>query len=215
MKIGVVGSAEVGQLLGAGFLAEGHSVLLGTRNPSKEEVVKWKQAHPEAQTGTFSAAAEYGEVLVLAVPGSAAEEVIRLAGPQHFNGKVVIDVTNPATKQPPTNGVLHFFTTLEDSQLERLQRLLPAARLVKAFNTVGSAFMYKPAFPGGTPSMFICGNDAAARKTVADIVTQFGWEVEDMGQAEAARAIEPLAILWCIPGFMRNQWAHAFKLLKL
>ncbi|HEV3326375.1 MAG TPA: NAD(P)-binding domain-containing protein [Puia sp.] len=215
MKIGIIGSAEVGQTLGAAFLAEGHAVLLGTRNPSKEEVVKWKQAHPKAQTGLFAAAAEFGEILVLAVAGAVAEEAVQLAGPDHFNRKVVIDATNPTTKQPPTAGVLHFFTSLEDSQLERLQRLLPEARLVKAFNSVGANFMYKPKFPGGVPTMFICGNDPAARKTVTDILTAFGWETEDMGQAEAARAIEPLCLLWCIPGFVRNQWTHAFKLLKM
>ena len=214
MKIGIIGSAEVGQALGTAFLAEGHSVLLGTRHPNKESVVKWQQANPKAQTGLFSAAAEFGEILVLAVAGSAAEEAVRLAGAHHFTGKVVIDATNPTSSQPPTAGVLHFYTSLEDSQLERLQRLVPAARFVKAFNSVGSAYMYKPSFPGGVPTMFICGNDPNAKDTVTDILGKFGWEVEDMGQAEAARAIEPLCILWCIPGFLRNQWSHAFKLLK-
>src|SRR5579863_4905866 len=214
MKIGIIGSGEVGQTLGAAFLAEGHSVLMGTRHPSKAEVVKWQQAHPGAQTGLFAAAAEFGEIIVLAIAGSAAEEAIRLAGPEHFNGKVVIDATNPTASQPPTGGVLHFYTSLEDSQLERLQRLVPAARLVKAFNSVGSAFMYKPAFPGGVPPMFICGNDPQAKETVTGILIQFGWEVADMGQVEAARAIEPLCMLWCIPGFLRNEWTHAFKLLR-
>jgi 8-hydroxy-5-deazaflavin:NADPH oxidoreductase len=151
---------------------------------------------------------------VLAVGGSVTEEAIKLAGPDNFNGKVVIDATNPISKQPPTAGVLHFYTSLEDSQLERLQRLLPEARLVKAFNSVGSSSMYKPSFPGGTPTMFICGNDQKAKETVTDVLIRFGWEVEDMGQAEAARAIEPLCLLWCIPGFLRNDWVHAFKLLK-
>jgi hypothetical protein len=215
MKIGIIGSGEVGQALAAGFLAEGHSVLLGTRNPSKEEVVKWLSMHPGAQAGIFSAAAQFGEIVVLAISGSVAEEAILLAGPEHFKGKVVIDVTNPSANQPPTNGVLHFFTSLDNSLMERLQRLLPEARLVKAFNSVGSAFMYKPAFPGGIPTMFICGNDPAAKQTVTDILTQFGWETADMGQVEAARAIEPLSMLWCIPGFLNNQWTHAFKLLKL
>ena len=99
--------------------------------------------------------------------------------------------------------------------MERIQKLIPEAKVVKAFNSVGNAFMYKPKFPGGTPTMFICGNDDRAKTVVKDFLILFGWETEDMGQIEAARAIEPLAILWCIPGFIGNQWTHAFKLLKM
>ncbi|HVS98280.1 MAG TPA: NAD(P)-binding domain-containing protein [Puia sp.] len=215
MTIGIIGSAEVGQALGHGFLAEGHSVMLGTRNPKKEEVLNWQKAHSAAAVGDFRETATFGEVLVLCVPGAAVEEVIALAGPENFRGKIVIDVTNPIAKGAPVNGVLKFFTTLDDSLMERTQRLLPGARLVKAFNSVGSDLMYKPKLRGGPPTMFICGNDEKARKAVTDILTSFGWETEDMGMAEAARAIEPLCVLWCIPGFLRNQWTHAFKLLKL
>jgi len=140
---------------------------------------------------------------------------VRLCGEKNFNGKVVIDATNPIASTPPVNGVLKFFTTLDESLMERLQKLVPDAKLVKAFNIVGNAFMYKPQLPGGPPTMFICGNDARAKKLVTDILTAFGWETEDMGAAEAARAIEPLSILWCIPGILHNRWTHAFKLLKL
>lgn len=214
MKIGIIGSGEVGQTLGAGFLKEGHDVMLGTRDTSKPEVVEWKKANTGSRAGTFSETAQFGELLVLATAGGVVEEVIKLAGADHFNGKVVIDTTNPIDKKPPVNGVLHFFTTLEDSLMERTQRSLPRARLVKAFNSVGSSLMYKPVLPGGKPSMFICGNDEDARRTVSRILEQFGWEVEDMGAAEAARGIEPLCILWCIPGFLRNDWVHAYKVLK-
>ena len=215
MTIGILGSGEVGQSLGHGFLAEGHSVMLGTQNPKKEEVVKWQKGHPAAAIGDFRETALFGEVLTLCVPGTAVEEVVRLAGPENFRGKIVIDVTNPIAPGAPVNGVLKCFTSLDDSLMERTQRMLPEARLVKAFNSVGSNFMYKPAFPGGTPTMFICGNDDKARRTVTDILTSFGWETADMGKAEAARAIEPLCMLWCIPGFLNNQWTHAFKLLKM
>jgi predicted dinucleotide-binding enzyme len=126
----------------------------------------------------------------------------------------VIDTTNPIADAPPTNGVLKFFTSLDDSLMERLQREFPGAKFVKAFNSVGNAAMVDPRFTGGKPTMFICGNDEAARKTVTGILDQFGWETADMGAAEAARAIEPLCILWCIPGFLRQDWMHAFKLLK-
>jgi predicted dinucleotide-binding enzyme len=215
MKIGILGSAEVGQTLGDGFLKEGYEVMLGTRHPNKEELVQWKTGHPGARIGDFTQTAAFGEILVLACPGAAVEQMVNLAGTDNFTGKVVIDATNPIAPGGPVDGVLKCFTSLEDSLLERTQRLLPKARLVKAFNSVGSTSMYKPAFPGGMPTMFICGNDAGARKTVTDILTQFGWETEDLGVAAAARAIEPLCLLWCIPGFLRNDWVHAYKVLRM
>ena len=215
MKVGIIGSGEVGQTLATGFLKEGNEVMLGTRNTSKDEVVKWKKESTSGKTGTFEETAQFGELLVLAVAGDAAEEAIKLAGINNFKNKVVIDTTNPIAKEPPQNGVLKFFTSLDESLMEILQRLIPDAKFVKAFNSIGNVFMYKPNFPGGKPTMFICGNDDGAKKTVTDMLTDFGHETEDMGKMEAARAIEPLSILWCIPGFIRNQWTHAFKLLKM
>jgi len=215
MKIGVIGSGEVGQTLASAFLKEGNDVMLGTRNTSKDEVIKWKNKNASGKVGTFEDTAKFGELLVLATAGDVIEKVITIAGTFNFSNKTVIDVTNPIDKQPPVNGVLKFFTSLDESLMERLQKIIPDAKLVKAFNIVGSDLMYKPNFPGGKPSMFICGNDDEAKKTVTGILTSFGYETEDMGKIEAARAIEPLCILWCIPGFIRNQWTHAFKLLKM
>ncbi|HVZ55900.1 MAG TPA: NAD(P)-binding domain-containing protein [Chitinophagaceae bacterium] len=215
MKVGIIGSGIVGQVLGRAFLSEGHQVMLGTRNLSKESVTTWKDTNPKGLLGSFQETAQFGELLVLAVSGLAAEDAISLAGKEHFADKVLIDATNPIAAVPPDHGVLRYFTTLEESLMERIQKMLPDARVVKAFNSVGNAYMYKPAFPGGTPTMFICGNDSAAKQTVTGILTSFGWETEDMGGVESARAIEPLCILWCIPGFLRQQWTHAFKLLKM
>jgi len=214
MKVGIIGSAAVGQALGKAFLTEGYEVMIGTRDTSKESVVKWQKANPTAKVGSFKETAKFGDLIVLAVSGDVAQKAVELAGKENFSNKVVIDTTNPIAKAPPENGVLKYFTSLDRSLMEDLQKLLPDAKFVKAFNSVGNAVMYKPKFSEGTPTMFICGNDDGAKKIVTDILTSFGHETEDMGKAEAARAIEPLCMLWCIPGFLRNQWTHAFKLLK-
>ena len=214
MKVGIIGSGNVGRVLATGFLNEGNEVMLGTRNTSKEDVVKWKKENTNGLLGSFQETAQFGEIIVLAVSGLVVEDAINLAGKEHLSNKVIIDTTNPIAAVPPENGVIRYFTTLEESLMEKIQKILPDAKIVKAFSCVGNAFMYKPNFNGIIPSMFICGNDDTAKKTVTDILTSFGWETEDMGKVEAARAIEPLCILWCIPGFIRNQWTHAFKLLK-
>jgi 8-hydroxy-5-deazaflavin:NADPH oxidoreductase len=212
MKIGILGSGEVAKALAGGFLKHGHEVMMGTRDAAK--LADWTRQQPRVRTGSVEEAAQFGELVVLAVKGSAAANVLQAAGVRTLSGKIVIDATNPIADAPPTNGVLKFFTNLDESLMERLQRGCPDARLVKAFNSVGNLRMVNPDFQGGKPTMFICGNDVAAKQTVTQILGQFGWETEDMGQVESARAIEPLCMLWCIPGFLRNQWTHAFKLLK-
>ena len=173
MKVGIIGSGEVGQTLASAFLKEGNDVMLGTRNTSKDEVIKWKNENTSGNVGTFEDTAKFGELIVLATPGDAIESVITKAGLLNFSNKIVIDVTNPIAKQPPVNGVLKFFTSLDESLMERIQKIIPDARLVKAFNSVGSDLMYKPNFPGGKPTMFICGNDDEAKKTVTGILTSF------------------------------------------
>ena len=214
MKVGIIGSGIVGRVLASAFLKEGNEVMLGTRDVTKEEVVKWKTENASGNIGTFKETAAFGNILVLAVGGEVAINAVNAAGKENFTGKVVIDATNPIAKEPPVNGVLKFFTDYNSSLMEKIQQIVPEAKLVKAFNSVGNALMYKPDLSGGIPSMFIAGNDEEAKKTVTDILTAFGWETEDMGKAEAARAIEPLCILWCIPGFIKNQWNHAYKVLR-
>lgn len=211
MKVGILGSGEVAKTLGAGFLKHGHAVILGTR--TVEQLVEWQSKHPGAKIGSFAEAAAFGEALVLAVKGDAALDVLRLAGSRALSGKVMLDTTNPIAAAPPVNGVLKFFTSLDESLMERLQKANPDVRFVKAFNSVGNARMVNPQYAGGRPTMFICGNDAAAKRSVGGMLDQFGWETLDLGGVEAARAIEPLCILWCIPGFLRNEWTHAFKVL--
>jgi predicted dinucleotide-binding enzyme len=210
MKVGIIGSGDVARTLGAGFLKHGHAVMLGTRDAAKLE--PWQAQHAGAKVGSFADAAAFGELLVLAVRGAVAQDALRLAG-KAINGKVIVDTTNPIAESPPVNGVLRFFTSLDDSLMERIQKAFPQGRFVKAFSSVGNARMVNPAFAEGRPTMFICGNDAAAKGTVTKVLEQFGWETLDCGTVEAARAIEPLCILWCIPGFQRNEWTHAFKVL--
>lgn len=200
------------QALAGGFLKYGHEVTLGTRHPDK--LSEWQTTHPKARVGSFADAAASAEVVVLSVKGSAASDALRQAGISNLTGKVVIDTTNPIADAPPDHGVLAFFTSLEESLMERLQRECAAARFVKAFNSVGADLMVNPQLKGGPPTMFICGNNDVAKQVVQGILDQFGWETADMGTAEAARAIEPLCILWCIPGFLRDEWSHAFKLLR-
>jgi predicted dinucleotide-binding enzyme len=213
MKIGIIGSGVVAQTLGAGFLKHGHEIELGTREPSK--LKEWAGKHKGARIGSFADAAKFGEVVVLAVSGMAAMEALQLAGAETLTGKTVIDACNPIGGGPPVNGVLSYFTSLKDSLMERLQAAFPSAHFVKAFNSVGAAQMVNPQFSGGRPTMFICGKDAGAKKTVERLLDQFGWDTEDMGAIEAARAIEPLCMLWCIPGVGKGDWsAHAFKLLR-
>jgi 8-hydroxy-5-deazaflavin:NADPH oxidoreductase len=216
MNIGILGSAGVGRALGSGFHARGDAVVIGTRDPASipDDLVAWLAAHPGARAGTFAEAAEFGEVLVLAVKGRVATEALALAGAAALGSKVIIDATNPISEEPPVDGVLNFFTSYGGSLMEELQRQYPDTRMVKAFNSVGAHLMVNPALPGGPPTMFICGNDAPAKRMVAEILTAFGWETSDLGTAVAARAIEPLCILWCIPGFRENAWVHAFKLLR-
>ena len=210
-RIGVLGSGVVGQVLADGFLPHGHEVMRGSREPGK--LAAWRAAAgAKASTGSFEEAARFGEIVVLAVRGAAAETVVEALG-DALDRKTVIDTTNPISGAP-VDGVLPFFTGPNDSLLERLQAKAPGAHFVKAFSCVGSARMVNPEMAGGPPTMFIAGNDADAKTEVKSVLDRFGWDTEDVGVAAAARAIEPLCILWCAPGFLRGSWAHAFKLLR-
>ncbi len=211
MKVGILGSGDVAKALAGGFVRHGHQVMLGTRDTGK--LKDFVAQHQGAQAGSFADAAKFGEVVVLAVKGSVALDALKAAGAANLSGKPVMDATNPIADAPPENGVLKFFTNLDRSLMEQLQGAFPDAHFVKAYNSVGNARMINPQFPGGRPTMFICGNDDKAKTVVRGINDQFGWETADMGKAEAARAIEPLCMLWCILGFTQNEWTHAFKLL--
>ena len=211
-KVGILGSGDVGKTLAKGFLKHGYQVAIGSDHA--EKLAEFKRENPQMETVTFEQAAQSGDIVVLSVKGSVAEKIIEKVK-RHLSGKTVIDTTNPIADAPPENGVLKYFTSLEESLMERLQKIAPDAQFIKAFNSIGSGSMINPDFRDNTkPTMFICGNNDDAKKKVHEILEKFGFEIEDMGKAESARAIEPLCMLWCIPGFLRNEWAHAFKLMK-
>lgn len=210
-KFGVMGSGVVAQTLAKGLKKHGYEVRIGSRSA---ESLQEFAAQTGIPAGTFAEVARWADIIVLAVKGTAAESALSMAGAEHLRGKVVIDTTNPIADAPPVDGVLTFFTGPNDSLMERLQKAVPEARFVKAFNSVGNAFMVNPSLPGGRPTMFYCGNDVEAKQLVSELLERFGWDVADMGGAAGARAIEPLCQLWCIPGLRENRWSHAFKLLR-
>jgi 8-hydroxy-5-deazaflavin:NADPH oxidoreductase len=213
MRIGIIGSGTVGQTLAKGLKQHGYEARIASRSPQK--LAEFSKSSG-IQAGTFAEVAAWAEGIVLAVKGDAAEAAAREAGAANLRGKLVIDTTNPIANEPPEDGVLKFFTSPNESLMERLQRAFPDAKFVKAFSSVGSALMVDPQFPGHVkPTMFYCGDDAGAKAVLARILEQFGWDGSDMGTAKAARAIEPLCQLWCIPGFRENAWTnHAFALLR-
>jgi 8-hydroxy-5-deazaflavin:NADPH oxidoreductase len=210
-KIGLLGSGTVAKILSTGFIKHGYEVMMGSRDTTK--LNEWKSsANVKVRLGSVEDAVKFGDLIVLAVKGIAAETVVKnIAG--LLQGKTVIDTTNPIAQSQPENVVLKYFTDLNESLMERLQKAAPFANFVKCFNSVGSPQMIDPKLQGGKPTMFICGNNDEARKEVTELLTVIGWETADMGKAVAARAIEPLCMLWCIPGFLKNEWNHAFKLL--
>lgn len=214
-NVGILGSGTVATTLADGFLQQGHAVMLGTGHPDK--LAAWQaKAGANSRVGSFAEAAAFGELLVLAVKGHVAVHMLRTLDAAALAGKTILDTTNPIDDNtPPQNGVLRFFTNFDESLLEECQAAVPGAHFVKAFNSVGAGLMVNPDFGGVRPSMFVCGNDEGAKAEAAEVVRSFGFDPEDMGGAEAARAIEPLSILWCIPSFRANEWTnHAFKLLK-
>lgn len=211
-KIGIIGSGMVGKALAKGFIENGYDATIASRD---EEIRKsiLQEFNGKLKTDTPQNTARENDIIVFAVKGTHVKDALKGLGIENLSGKTVIDTTNPIADAPPVNGVIQYITSINESLMEELQRTAPKANFVKAFSCTGNAHMVNPSFES-KPTMFICGNNAIAKEEVTDILDKFGWETEDMGAVEAARAIEPLAMLWCIPGFTRNNWNTAFKLLK-
>jgi predicted dinucleotide-binding enzyme len=213
MKVGVLGTGDVGKVLASAMIQLGHEVKMGSREATNAKSAEWKQKNGErASTGTFADAAKFGEFIFLCTLWSGTENAIQIAGPENFKGKVVIDTTNPLVfepNQPPRLALGH-----TDSGGEQVQRWISNAKVVKAFNIVGNAHMFHPKFEFGPPTMFTAGNDSEAKKQVTDLLTQFGWETIDIGGIEGSRLLEPMCILWVGYGIKTGTWNHAFKLLR-
>jgi 8-hydroxy-5-deazaflavin:NADPH oxidoreductase len=209
MKIGIIGSGNVGQVLASGFKAAGHDVTIGSRDGNKAAAFT---ATSGIREGTFSTVAAGSDIVVLAVQGIAAEDVVAGIAAQ-LAGKVVLDATNPISG-PPVDGVVPYFTAANDSLIQRLQKRVPAAKFVKCFNSVGAHLMIQPQLKGGMPSMFICGDDVEAKRTTTSLLEQLGWRAEDVGTSAIGHAVEALCQLWCAPGFSRGDWAHALAVLR-
>lgn len=212
MKIGIIGSGTVGQQLGNGFLKLGHQVMIGTRDETK--LIEWKNSvGGSANSGSFQEAAIFGEVIVIATNWAGTMNAIKLAGVENISNKIVIDVTNPldfSQGVPPK-----FAATLGNSGGEQIQKMLPDAKVVKAFNTISAYIMINAPREEGVPDLFIAGNDREAKAFVNDIAMQWGWgSVIDIGDISQSFFLEAFAHLWIIYGFKNNNWTHAFKLLK-
>lgn len=209
MKVGILGSGEVGKSFAHAFGTFGHEVTIGSRSPEKlSEFVGGEGDRVSA--GTFEEAARSGDIIVLATHGVSTEEAINMAGKQNFDHKVVIDATNPLDM---SGGAPKLSVGHTDSLGEQIQRLLPNARVVKAFNTVGNGLFFKPQLAGGPPDMFLAGNDAEAKKLVSQVCDAFGWGVIDLGGIEASRYLEPMCMTWVLHGVLSGSWTHAFKML--
>ncbi|MBV9005231.1 MAG: NAD(P)-binding domain-containing protein [Solirubrobacterales bacterium] len=212
-RVGVLGTGEVGRRLATGFRSRGHDVMIGSRDPGKPELREWLSGDGAGiDVGTFAQAAEHGQLLVLAVLGNGAEAAIAAAGPENFSGKVVIDAMNPLDFSggfPPKLSI-----TGDDSLGERVQRTLADAKVVKAFNTIGNPYFVDPKFSDGKPTMLIAGEDEAAKRTVGDVLADFGWsDTVDIGGIEGSRELEAICIAWVKIGGKRGAWDHGFKLL--
>lgn len=210
MKIGILGSGDVAQSLGRGFAKHGHDVMLGTRSLEKLEPWRKSVKSGKVRVGTFAQAAAHGEVVILALHGAGTIDALRHVGAAAFEGKVVLDATNPLDFE---NGTL--FVGTNDSLGEQVQRALPSAKVVKCFNTVSHIKMIDPKFAEGVPPMLIAGDDADAKKQTESLLRGVGWPgVLDVGGIDGARWLEALVPLWVRAGQAMGTWGHAFKVVR-
>lgn len=210
MKVGILGSGDVGKVLAGAFKNEGHKVMIATRDIKSAKAAELVELG--LKVGTFAQVAKFCELAVLCTLWEGAENAIKLAGPANLEDKIVIDATNPLDFSAGMPPVLVKGRT--DSGGEQIQRWLKKSKVVKAFNIVGNAHMYKPQLSETLPTMFFCGNDAGAKEVVKTILLEFGWQPLDIGDITGSRELEPLCILWVKIGMKTNSWDHAFNLIS-
>ncbi len=209
MKIGIIGSGNVGRALGGRWSKLGHEVVFGTRNPHGPEMQQLAaKASGKTSAASLGDAARDGEVLLLATPWPATEQII--AGLGDLNGKILIDATNPLL--PDLSGLALGTTTSAGEQVARWAR---GAKVVKAFNTVGANIMADPSFEGHKPVMFYCGDDAEAKQVVKKLIHALVFEAVDAGPLTQARVLEPFALLWISLAYAQGMGRDfAFELLR-
>jgi len=200
MKIAILGSGVVGQALAGGYPRHGHEVRIGTR----------QAAVADFPVDSPAGAAAWGDIVVLAVKGEAAVDMAQSVA-DDLAGKVVIDTTNPLDF---SSGGPQLFVGWNDSLGERVQRAVPPAKVVKAYNIVGNTLMVDPQLAGGPPTMLIAGDDDEAKRVVTALLEDTGWEAADLGGIDASRHLEAMCMAWVLHGVRSGSWNHAFKLLR-
>lgn len=208
MRVGILGTGMVGRAIGARLVELGHDVLIGTRNVAQTlaraepdrmgnpPFKTWQQQHQKVKLGTFTEAAAHGEIIVNATNGATSLEVLRQAGEVNLAGKVLIDISNPLDFSKGMPPILSVSNT--DSMGEQIQRAFPRAKVVKTLNTVNAYLMVGPGqLAGADHTIFLSGNDAAAKTQVAGLLKSFGWsDILDLGDISTARGVEMYLPLW-------------------
>ncbi len=209
--VAVLGNGVVGVAVAKGFAELGYQVVFGTRDASGAKTKEALAAVPGAKAASYAEAAKAADLAFVALPWTGLVEGLTAAGAGNLAGKLVIDASNPLDF---STGAPRMAIGQTDSAGETVQRLLPSAKVVKAFNIITATHMVHPKLPDGVPDMFIAGNDDGAKEEVNALLKKFGWrEAIDLGDIGASRLLEPLAMVWISYGFRNNHWSHGFSLL--
>lgn len=225
MNIGVLGTGVVGQVVGAALAAKSHQVMIGTRDVQKSLANTepnafgmpgfgaWAKEHPQLKVGTFAEAAAFGELIVNATNGLGSLAALELAGAANLSGKVLVDIANELdfSKGMPPRSLAADTLSLA----EKIQAAFPEAKVVKTLNTMNAYVMVNPKLVAGDSTVFLSGNDAAAKATVSEILSGFGWtDILDLGDISSARGVEMLMPLWLRAWGVIGNTPFNFKIVR-